>query len=603
MRTITILAATLLTACFPGPLSPPDSDTTATDTAVSDTTTDAIATTDTSDATGADSTPDADVTTPECTDDDDCDALTSTCHDGHCHDGHCESRPLTGTPCDDGAKCTTNDTCEAGTCRGSEKLCEPSANPCLSSHCVAETGACEQVAVPDDDPCSDESACTSADHCESGVCVGEAVACGDVGGCVADVTCEPAQGCVYAAQPIDTVCEVGATSGFCRGTSCGSKAMAFGRTHMCLVLPDEGLECWGNGSEGLLGYGYQTIIGDDEAPSAVGDSLGGARVLGVGAGAGYTCVLRQDRAVLCFGGNALGQLGLGSDVVSVGAEGLPTRTVALNGTVRELRGSDSHVCALLTDGRVQCWGSGRFGKLGYGAEYDVFDPQHAGEVDVGHSVRTIQLGPNTSCAIGDFGSLKCWGYNEGGELGYGMTGNVGDDEAPSELPDIDAGMVVREVAIGTNTICAREDDGAVKCWGSGILGYADYLGTVGDDETPADIGFLSLPSKAVQLAANFDASYALLDNGDVMVWGTSAHGVLGLGATAYAATPTLIPLSTKIVAIFAGAWNVCAIAEAGDVLCWGSNEGAQLGDPNQQVNDHRGDADGEMPPLPVAVDP
>ncbi|WP_293275725.1 RCC1 domain-containing protein [Nannocystis sp.] len=85
-----------------------------------------------------------------------------------------------------------------------------------------------------------------------------------------------------------------------------------------------------------------------------------------------------------------------------------------------------HGCAIITDGRLKCWGQGTFGALGTGASDSLGD----GPGEMGDLLKAIDLGKNhtakqvatavwTTCAILDDDSAKCWGWNSNGWLGQG----------------------------------------------------------------------------------------------------------------------------------------------------------------------------------------
>lgn len=44
-----------------------------------------------------------------------------------------------------------------------------------------------------------------------------------------------------------------------------------GRAHVCALLADSALRCWGYNGSGSLGYGNTIDIGDDEPPASAGD--------------------------------------------------------------------------------------------------------------------------------------------------------------------------------------------------------------------------------------------------------------------------------------------------------------------------------------------
>ena len=76
--------------------------------------------------------------------------------------------------------------------------------------------------------------------------------------------------------------------------------------------------------------------------------------------AAYTsCALRADYRVKCWGFNGSGQLGIG-DYISRGfnpAEmGANLPAADLGGDVVSVNAGSFHLCAVLSDDRVKCWG-------------------------------------------------------------------------------------------------------------------------------------------------------------------------------------------------------------------------------------------------------
>jgi alpha-tubulin suppressor-like RCC1 family protein len=57
-------------------------------------------------------------------------------------------------------------------------------------------------------------------------------------------------------------------------------------------------------------------------------------------------------------------------------------------------------------------------------------------VDVGGTVKDIVAGGAHTCALLTTGKVRCWGYNDYGQLGYGNTTNGGDNGLPSAAGDI-----------------------------------------------------------------------------------------------------------------------------------------------------------------------
>src|SRR5690606_20971803 len=96
----------------------------------------------------------------------------------------------------------------------------------------------------------------------------------------------------------------------------------------------------------------------------------------------------------------------------------------------------SHSCAVTSAGTVRCWGEpDTTGALGLGKGIDKASPAGASEavdVDLGAQAEAVVVGHRYSCALTTQRSVRCWGNNDTGQLGYGHTMNIGDDEHPAE---------------------------------------------------------------------------------------------------------------------------------------------------------------------------
>ncbi len=144
--------------------------------------------------------------------DNDCDGETDNgaCDDDNqCTDQKCDSVKgaagedgcsyslPSGTPCDDGSKCTTDDACTNGICApGAKKQCDDG-NSCTIDACKADTGLCSSQYLGDGKFCNDGKTCTNNDTCTGGVCVGKATAnCDDANPCTVD-DCNDAGACSH----------------------------------------------------------------------------------------------------------------------------------------------------------------------------------------------------------------------------------------------------------------------------------------------------------------------------------------------------------------------------------------------------------------------
>ena len=129
-----------------------------------------------------------------------CTALDQ-CHDAGICDpatGLCSDPPsLDGTVCDDEDSCTQTDTCQGGSCVGSNPVVCTALDQCHDAGiCDPATGLCSDPPSLDGTACDDGDACTTDDTCSAGACVGgPPLDCDDDNICTDD-GCDPDTGCV-----------------------------------------------------------------------------------------------------------------------------------------------------------------------------------------------------------------------------------------------------------------------------------------------------------------------------------------------------------------------------------------------------------------------
>ena len=368
-----------------------------------------------------------------------------------------------------------------------------------------------------------------------------------------------------------------------------------GGAHTCALLDNATVRCWGNGQFGQLGYGNTNNIGDDETPGSVNPVVVGGTNLAIAAGDFHTCAIKADRFIRCWGSGAAGRLGNGNQN-DIGDDEIAASggTVDLGDHSVSVTAGGAHTCALLVNGTVRCWGLGLFGRLGYANQNSIGDdesPGSVGPVRLGAGRRAVVAGDAHTCAISGAGSVRCWGLGADGRLGYANTASIGDDETPAAVGPVDlgAGRTALAVTAGSAHSCAVLDDGSVRCWGSGASGELGYGNTasIGDDETPGSVGPVSLGAgrTAVAVTAGDKHTCALLDNGSVRCWGDGSNGRLGYGNTASigdneapgSVGPVDLGAGRTAVAIAAGGAQTCALLDNGSVRCWGLGVDGRLG--------------------------
>jgi alpha-tubulin suppressor-like RCC1 family protein len=220
----------------------------------------------------------------------------------------------------------------------------------------------------------------------------------------------------------------------------GVKAIAAGATHSLALLSDGTVMAWGEGYWGQLGDGHSGNGVKSTTPRAV---KGLSEVTAIAAGTNYSLALLSDGAIMAWGSNGYGQLGVGNTEnsdVPMAVDNLSGATaISAGGT--EPGGGQS--LALLNNGTVMAWGDNESGQLGIGTEGN---GQRSATPLLVHGltdVTAVSAGGEHSLALVDGGSVMAWGSNRYGQLGTGYFGDNSDIPVdvvgPSEIKSISAG--------------------------------------------------------------------------------------------------------------------------------------------------------------------
>lgn len=367
-----------------------------------------------------------------------------------------------------------------------------------------------------------------------------------------------------------------------------------GNNHTCAVLDDGGLLCWGVGdfsteNFGQLGYANDEGIGDDESPTSAGKVEVGGPVTQVATGATHTCALLDTGSVRCWGEGNQGRLGYGNEN-NIGDDETPEEAgdVNIGGNVVQIAAGFEHTCALLETGTVRCWGRGSLGELGYGNGNDIGDdetPASVGDVNVGGTVVQLATGSSHTCAVLDTGGVRCWGFGLEGQLGYGNTDSVGNANTPADVGDVPVGGFVVQVAAGSGHTCALLDTGNVRCWGQGGFGRLGYGNeeSIGVFNTPDSAGDVPIGGKVTQLTSTAFHTCALLETGNVRCWGLAGSGVLGyanrdnVGNDETPQETGDVNVGGAVIQLSTGDDHTCAVLENRAVRCWGNGASGRLG--------------------------
>jgi RHS repeat-associated protein len=350
----------------------------------------------------------------------------------------------------------------------------------------------------------------------------------------------------------------------------GNAAIATGDNFTCALTSTGAVQCWGSNVSGQLGNG--TTI-DSSTPVAVSGLSSG--VMAVAAGGYHTCAMTNTGTVKCWGNNYFGQLGNGTTINST----TPVTVSGLTSGMIAVAAGALHTCALTNTGAVKCWGYNNRGQLGNGTTIDSSTPVVVSGLTSG--VIAVTAGGYHTCALINTGAVKCWGYNVYGQLGNGATIN-------SSTPVAVSGLTSGVIAIETGILhtCALTSTGAVKCWGynySGQLGN----GTKNNSSIPVEVS--GLVSGVMAIATGVSHTCALTNTGAVKCWGLNNYGQLGDGTYYNSSTPIVVSgLASGVTVVAGGDSHTCALTSSGMVQCWGRNTAGQAGSALTSITDGLG---------------
>lgn len=260
-------------------------------------------------------------------------------------------------------------------------------------------------------------------------------------------------------------------------------SVAAGDNHTCGLTSDGAAYCWGWDTRGQRGDGQ---AGERDTVATPAPVVGGLAFEALTAGRTFTCGLTADGVGYCWGDNGSGQLGIGTSGDGVG-EPLPIQT---NLRFELLDAGSRHACGLTSNGQAYCWGRNANGQLGVGSEGDPETTPVAVAGDLRFA--SLSAGGAFTCGVAEDGSAHCWGNNGNGALG---DGNAPTDSAAPVA--IEGDLSFRTLAAGSSHVCGVTTSGAAYCWGfngSGQLGDGE-AGTHRDVPT-AVVGGLSFEGAA-----------------------------------------------------------------------------------------------------------
>jgi len=338
-------------------------------------------------------------------------------------------------------------------------------------------------------------------------------------------------------------------------------AIAAGAGHSCVVRENGAVACWGANGKSQLGDGSNADRSTPVVVSGIGDAVE------LALGRSHSCARRKSGAVVCWGSNERGQLGAGLDSAS------SPRPVAVRGLIDAvaIASGDDHVCALRAEGSVSCWGNNADGQLGNLARQTWNEPAPLRGLN---DATRIVAGSRHSCVLRKTGGAICWGANDKGQLG---DGSKNGHERPSAVADLSG--LIGLAAAGSRT-CGFTS-AAVYCFGELGLGESP-------SPRPRKVAEGSQNDGIVELELGPEHACLRHQSGVTRCWGQNRDGRIGDGSFEARARPVMVSLgSVRDLAL--GQRHSCALRADGKVSCWGDDAGGALGqgDPEDAAGQQR----------------
>jgi alpha-tubulin suppressor-like RCC1 family protein len=454
-------------------------------------------------------------------------------------------------------------------CGGCGNVCK-NGNVCIggSCGCPGGTHSCSGSCLNNSSTASCGTSATSCSPCPvpsngSATCNGTAcgIACnanyGSCGGaCVDETQNGNCGGC-------GVTCGVSCTSSKCVNVT----GVAAGHAHMCALLSNGVVECWGANDLGELGYATTATCGSGKTPCSTTPTpvtgLSGAAIQVAAGGVESTCAVISGGAVQCWGDNSYGQLGLAGG----GSSQTPVTVKGLAGPATAVSVGYSSACAIISGGIVQCWGGNVSGELGNGSVTASITPVTV----IGlASVTAIAVGELHACALKSDGTVWCWGDNADDQLASPQSVCTGMEDCSTE--PVQAMGVANVTAISASSImtCALTGS-SVLCWGYDQFGLGDAAST-SESLTPVKVANLVAPAT---VSVGTSGACATAAGGTAVCWG---QGPVGDGTTNDSATPVnVVKLNGVVTTIATGGTGACSLLSTGTLSCFSTNNYGEAG--------------------------
>ncbi len=342
----------------------------------------------------------------------------------------------------------------------------------------------------------------------------------------------------------------------------------------CGIKNNDKVYCWGYSDEGRLGNDdatntfIPTKVTIDTDKDAVSLSVGEK----------HACVITTDGDAYCWGEGDYFQLGDNGNKDN-------TTPIKVNGSHNwiAISAGEEHTCGITTDGNAYCWGEGEKYQLGNDSEDNNRIPAI---ISGDHNFTNIQSGQEFSCGTTVDDDYYCWGHY------WDFHDDWDDDNEYSHIPTLVSDYKI--LAGGVEAVCGiRKDTNDTHCWG--LMNFYGQLGINAQGDTTeyntmensknifGDHKWKKISASKSNEDCCFSAQTVcgIDTQDDAYCWGFSHNGQTGAGIFTSESSHITIPMAVsgghKWSKITVGLYHVCGLTTDNKAYCWGANQWGELG--------------------------
>jgi alpha-tubulin suppressor-like RCC1 family protein len=244
---------------------------------------------------------------------------------------------------------------------------------------------------------------------------------------------------------------------------------------------------------------------------------------------------------------------------------------SVEGTAFQVAAGQYSTCELV-HGVALCWGSNTQGGLGTGDQQDRLSPT---AVDSTSAFSMVSLGDLQACGLeAQTNGVDCWGANSFGQLG------LGDTTSRSKPASVALAHGAIEVAAGYEFSCAILSDHSLWCWGENDEGQLGQNDVYRAPNSPIPLQTGSATSW-MHVAGGQGHACGIQSPGVLWCWGRNTDGELGIGPgqPIQLRAPTQVGSDQDWATLDLGQGSTCAIKTGGTLWCWGDDGSNELGFP------------------------